>query len=253
MPAPLPPIVPAPRPVLATPLRREMALRGRSVMPGLWATTQSRGLSAAGTCSVRQALPYPLLSPPLGWRQSAWATRAAARASLIRGNWRAAPAPPPCLSLPATRRAPEPSPYLPRWGTTSSPRDVWPELLGFWYSVLTLRGQVQKTARGSNTSPHPRNDSQLWALRCPGFRAERDYKSCCSARLVLWMQDRPDQCCLPHWALMRWLRETLHCRAQRGRAGAGSRVDTWRNKSSDLPICFGDEYYFYYVQFFFFS
>lgn len=83
-------------------------------------------------------------------------------ASIInqRGNWRAAPAPPPYLSLPAIRSAPEPSPCLPRRGTTSSLRDLWPKLLALWYPALTLRGQVQKTAQGSNTSPHPRNNSQ---------------------------------------------------------------------------------------------
>lgn len=83
-------------------------------------------------------------------------------ASIInqRGNWRAAPAPPPRLSFPAIGRAPAPSPCLPRQGTTSSPGDAWPELLELYYPVLTLLGQVQRTALGSNTSPHVRNESQ---------------------------------------------------------------------------------------------
>lgn len=82
-------------------------------------------------------------------------------ASIInqRGNWRAAPAPPLCLSLPAIRRAPAPSPCLPRWGTTSSPEGCLAGASSAPVPCSLSRAKCREQPRAA--TPHPTHEMIL--------------------------------------------------------------------------------------------
>lgn len=155
-PAPAPrPIAPAQDPCSRPPPRRDMALMGRLVMPLRHHPKLRLEGSRHLLCAPGAAIPTVLATPGLETKRM---SHARGSASIInqRGNWRAAPAPPPSLSLPAIRRAPEPSPCLPRWGTTSSPRDVWPEPSGVLVPRAYSPGLSAETSPGQQYLTPPK-------------------------------------------------------------------------------------------------